>query len=258
MDSLAESLSKMTSDFADCAAALNRIRKGSSSKGDFDMLSTLLEEFSDLHDKAQACVHQYDSQADYALSNFFDDPFSALEQTTSSEQLTSVLRLSPLHISVTMNGIHFLTVMHAFQASKVLYDKKYAAPDTKDFDDDQKKRMKMFANEDLSTVNTWGSARGSIDLDVSRWDKDKTYIMRELLIEARKQNTHVADALKTTSGEIYEDALPDLFWGHASGTGRNTIGKLWQEIRDQPDEAITGRKDESAQSSNPTKKRKTV
>ena len=42
-----------------------------------------------------------------------------------TENLTSTLRLSPLHMPVTMCATMFNSIMHAFQASKVLYDRKY-------------------------------------------------------------------------------------------------------------------------------------
>ena len=53
--------------------------------------------------------------------------FSELLGLTDEPQLdnlTSTLRLSPLHIHATMMQTMFNSIMHAFQASKVLYDKK--------------------------------------------------------------------------------------------------------------------------------------
>lgn len=254
MDSLQNSLNGITSDVAECAAAIKRLRKGKPHSGDCNLLSSLLDEFADLRQRAQACVTQYDSQADLALNNLFDDPLAALQdqyESGSSSGLTSSNRLSPLHISVTMLGTKFPTIMHAFQASKVQYDKKYADRHATDIEEEQKTRMKLFAQEDLPTVNLWGSAKGSIDLDVSKWDDDKTGIMRQLLMEACKQNSHVSDTLDSTVGEIYEDALPDLFWGYASGTGLNMIGKLWKDIRDNVEDC-----ESTAETTSSNKKRK--
>ena len=160
--------------------------------------------------------------------------FSELLGLTDEAQpnVTSTLRLSPLHIPVTMCATMFNSIMHAFQASKVLYDKKYDGCDEKDIIGEQEHRMKAFATAALNTVNVWGGASGSIRLDIQRWDADKTSIMRRLMVEACKQNSAIKSSLLRTTGDIYEDTLPDNFWGHCKGQGQNTAGDLWKDIRD--------------------------
>ena len=92
--------------------------------------------------------------------------------------------------------------------------------------------MKPFATASLKTVNAWGGSQGDIDLDVQKWDMEKASVMKRLLWEACKQNPDVMSSLKSTTNEIYEDTLPDSYWGYCEGKGQNTIGILWAEIRD--------------------------
>ena len=241
MDDLSNTLANIKSDESTLESMIKNL---DASPAVHAALNTLLCEFTDLRRKSIACRDKFDSQTDSAFNDFFDDPLSSLPE----QKLTSVLRLSPLHISVEMAGIQFLSVMHAFQASKVLFDKKYKGRDAMSCQKEQKTRMEMFAKEDLKTVNNWGSARGSIDLDVSRWDNEKTRVMRQLLETAYKQDAKLRDTLKTTTGDIFEDVLPDHFWGYACGEGQNIVGQLWQDIRDQKDQdkKTKKRKSESA------------
>ena len=132
-----------------------------------------------------------------------------------------------------MMQTNFNSIMHAFQASKVLYDKKYDGCNCDDVEADQETRMKAFATASLNTVNAWGGANGSIRLDIQRWDADKTSIMRRLMVEACKQDPAIKSFLLHTTGDIYEDTLPDNFWGHCKGQGHNTAGELWKDIRDK-------------------------
>ena len=187
----------------------------------------------------------HDDNLDFSrLLGLTDEP-----NIVSIDNRTSTLRLSPLRISVTMCATRFNSIMHAFQASKVLYDKKYDGCDEKDIIREQETRMKAFASADLTTVNAWGGACGGIKLDVQRWDADKTSIMRRLMVEACKQNRSVKTSLLETAGDIYEDSLPDSFWGHCRGQGQNTVGDLWKDIRD------TETFDDSSDSLTPQRKR---
>lgn len=162
-------------------------------------------------------------------------------ENQSKQGYTSELKLSPLHLSVTMDNIMFNSIMHAFQASKVRYDLKYEHSDLSSHAliDEQYQRIKSFATPSLNTVNEWGGSKGSIKLDIVRWDAEKESIMREILRDACKQNLVVQNALQSYSGPIYEDTLPDKYWGYCDGQGNNTLGKLWQDIRDNDYQSIT-------------------
>lgn len=163
----------------------------------------------------------------------FSELLGLTEESFQPDNLTATLGLSPLHIPVTMMDTMFNSIMHAFQAAKVLYDKKYDSCGDEDIAaQEQANRMKPFATAALSTVNAWGGASGTINLDIQRWDADKTSIMRRLMVEACKQNPVVKSSLLKTTGDIYEDTLPDHFWGYCKGRGQNTTGELWKNIRD--------------------------
>ena len=187
-------------------------------------LRTAVEEQRELLKRVQVVLAKDDNIDFSELLGLTDEP--------QVDNLTSTLRLSPLHIPVTMCATMFNSIMHAFQASKVLYDKKYDGCAEKDIGEEQQTRMKAFATPALNTVNAWGGASGSIRLDIQRWDADKTSIMRRLMVEACKQNSEVRSSLLRTTGDIYEDTLPDNFWGHCKGQGQNTAGDLWKDIRD--------------------------
>jgi len=191
-----------------------------------EALRTAVDEQRELLKRVQVVLakDKHDSIDFSELLGWTDEP--------QLDNLTSTLRLSPLHIPVTMCATMFNSIMHAFQASKVLYDKKYDGCDEKDITDEQETRMKAFATPALNTVNAWGGASGSIRLDIQRWDADKTSIMRRLMVEACKQKSEVKSSLLRTTGDIYEDTLPDNFWGHCKGQGQNTAGDLWKDIRD--------------------------
>jgi predicted NAD-dependent protein-ADP-ribosyltransferase YbiA (DUF1768 family) len=204
--------------------ALELMVVGTDDSKHIEALRTAVEEQRELLRRVQVALTKENNIDFSQLLDWTDD--------SSTDNLTSALRLSPLHISLTMCATMFNSIMHAFQASKVLYDKKYTGGDEEDFTSEQEKRMIPFATVSLSTANAWGGASGTINLDIRRWDADKTEIMRGLMIQACEQNPAVKSALLKTTGDIYEDTLPDNFWGHCKGQGQNTAGSLWMDIRD--------------------------
>ena len=190
-------------------------------------LRTAVEEQRELLKRVQLLLQRNNDDIDLSeLLGLTDEPPS---------NLTSMLRLSPLHIPVTMLETKFNSIMHAFQASKVLYDKKYESCNEKEshfIEADQETRMKTFATASLKTVTSWGGSNGTICLDIQRWDANKISIMRCLMVKACIQNPAVKVSLLRTTTDIYEDTLPDNFWGHCKGQGQNTVGVLWKDIRD--------------------------
>ena len=107
------------------------------------------------------------------------------------DNLTSTLRLSPLHIPVTMCATMFNSIMHAFQASKVLYDKKYEDCDEKDIIEEQENRMRTFATPALKTVNAWGGTSGSIRRAVVV--RDRSYFSFFMMIVCLPEMLSISD-----------------------------------------------------------------
>lgn len=67
------------------------------------------------------------------------------------------------------------------------------------------------------------------------WESEKVNTMRLILIEKTKQHEYVLRKLLDTGGrELVEDSWRDDFWGWGPNrNGKNMLGKLWMEIRDQ-------------------------
>ncbi len=67
------------------------------------------------------------------------------------------------------------------------------------------------------------------------WDEIKPEIMKEILLAKVEQQPYVKHKLLETGDyEIVEDSPKDDFWGWgADRKGRNQLGKIWMEIRDE-------------------------
>jgi predicted NAD-dependent protein-ADP-ribosyltransferase YbiA (DUF1768 family) len=223
MDPLHDSLMRMTNDDA-YEQLLVRLKDPETMKtpADIVVLQRLHDDYTTLKKAIQTHIDEFDVTTDAALDALLDD------ESSTDAIFTSHLHLSPLHIDVIQNGIKYKSVMHAFQAHKVLYDKKYTGNNC---ETEQKRKMQPFANADLATVNLWGGSKGNIDLDVRKWDANKIAIMKKLLFAACEQHQYIRDTLQQIVGVVREDTLPDNFWGWDFGTGQNMIGNIWEEVK---------------------------
>ena len=142
---------------------------------------------------------------------------SILDSAIQDPGCTSLLKLSPISLYVTVFGVRML-VMIAFQASKeqCIQD----APD----DDDWKARFLKYADVDLQTANQMGR---NIRLDVQRWDASKNQIMYDLLKKSITQDDGAKASLIQAPAEITEDVLPDTYWGSPG----NNVGLILEKIK---------------------------
>ncbi len=174
---------------------------------------------SDLADAADAYIAETNQNSD------FDDYLAALNEFAEEESGTSKLGLSPLHLSVTFEGIDYPSLMHAFQANKEHYAKDYQGFTIIETEKIVQAKMKTYVSVDLQTANQKGRM---INLDIKSWDNDKDDVMYNILLKCYEQNDRVQKILSTAPAEIVEDCLPDDYWGGKS----NKMGKTWMKVRD--------------------------
>lgn len=114
---------------------------------------------------------------------------------------------------VTLDGVAYPTVEHAFQAAKTL---------------DAKER------EAIRTQGTPGEARkhGKLVHLRSDWETIKVDIMRELLRQKFSKEPLRSKLLMTNRAELVEgNHWNDTFWGVYKGVGHNQLGLLLMGIR---------------------------
>ena len=225
MDDLRDLVTNL-SNWRESTDAFERIIANSSTcKHDEDLVRRMLSDSAAILDQVKLLLVSDEVSEELNVSELWDETFD-----TTSSATTSLASMSPLQISLCIEGTRYKTIMHAFQASKVLYDNKYDGVHAEeDFKEEQRQRMMLFATEDLKTVNEWGK---SIPINVSKWDSNKLYIMRGIMLQALVQNDYIKSALMQMQGDILEDLLPDHFWGYSYGHGQNMIGYLWKDIRE--------------------------
>ena len=73
------------------------------------------------------------------------------------------------------------------------------------------------------------------DFQLDYWDTIKIDIMRQILKAKADQHEYVRrKLLETSNRELIEDSWRDDFWGWGPNKdGKNMLGKLWMEIRDE-------------------------
>lgn len=116
----------------------------------------------------------------------------------------------------TRNGIFYQTVEHDYQSAK-------------------------FAGTTLEkTVREAPSPGEAKRLGRSKglrndWDSVKNDIMKECLLAKFKAHHDILDKLISTGdAELIEDSPTDYYWGRGkNGTGKNMLGKLLMEIRNE-------------------------
>jgi ribA/ribD-fused uncharacterized protein len=118
-------------------------------------------------------------------------------------------------VEIEYEGVVFPTVEHAFQAAKTL-----------DLDERRK----------ISAVSAPGSAKrmGRRVKLRSDWEQIKVGLMRDLLRIKFSSPDLAKRLLATASAELIEgNTWNDTFWGVCRGRGRNMLGQLLMEIRQE-------------------------
>ena len=118
--------------------------------------------------------------------------------------------------SVEMDKLIYPTVEHAFQAAKT------ADPE---------------ARKAISKLATPGQAkRAGRNLQLRPdWEYVKLEIMKSLVIEKFTRSQHLTEKLKATgSQELIEgNYWNDTFWGVCRGVGRNHLGRILMQVREE-------------------------
>lgn len=72
-------------------------------------------------------------------------------------------------------------------------------------------------------------------LQVKNWDEIKVGVMKDILREKVKQHPYVMKKLiQSGNKELIEDSWRDDFWGWGENKdGKNMLGKLWMEVREE-------------------------
>lgn len=124
--------------------------------------------------------------------------------------------LSNFHESpVTLDGVTYPTVEHAYQAAKT------SSPE---------------AREIIRSAPKPGMAR-KLGQDVpleGDWDTRRVTVMRELLVQKFSVEPLRTRLLDTGDAELIEgNWWGDKFWGVCDGVGKNMLGTLLMEIRNE-------------------------
>ncbi len=120
---------------------------------------------------------------------------------------------------ITIDGITFPTSEHAFQAAKT---------------HDRATKLTIAAKPKPGQAKRAGGKRGIIKGDLFRqdWEQVKVSIMREILKLKFSDPTLKQALLATEDRPLIEGNIwNDTFWGVCKGKGKNTLGKLLEEIR---------------------------
>ena len=115
-------------------------------------------------------------------------------------------------VQVTLDGVTYDSVEHAYQAAKTL-------------DKDERAKFKG--------VTPGESKRLGRSLVLREdWDSVKINIMRDLLTQKFKDEDLKTRLLETGDAELIEgNTWSDTFWGVCRGVGTNWLGRLLMEIR---------------------------
>ena len=160
--------------------------------------------------EAELLSTHYEADAEDLLTKYFVD---------ESERLwkTSQVGLNPLDLQPKYKDTMFNSMMHLFQANKYLYLLNPLS------DEEVQVKMLEMATMELDKVNKLGR---TIPIDLTRWENVKLDVMKGICIMVLKQYENLYDALESMPSDVtlFEDSLPDNYWG---GAGLNNMGKLW-------------------------------
>lgn len=78
-------------------------------------------------------------------------------------------------------------------------------------------------------------AKANSDKAPKDWDERKVSVMKDIVRNKLQQNPYILHKLMQTGQMlIVEDSLKDDFWGWGpKKDGRNELGKIWMELRDE-------------------------
>lgn len=116
---------------------------------------------------------------------------------------------------ITIGGITYNSAEAAFQAQKVL-------------DDEEKKKF-------ISITPVQAKRLGKKVKLREDWEEVKVDIMREIVRCKFTQNPNLAEKLiQTGDTELIEgNNWRDYFWGMCNGKGKNNLGKILMEVREE-------------------------
>jgi predicted NAD-dependent protein-ADP-ribosyltransferase YbiA (DUF1768 family) len=156
--------------------------------------------------KSQTEINIYDGTNENAeLSNFYIRPFEL------SKNLLDFLNKQGSDYS----GINYKSVEQAFQNIKVSYNNT-GFSDTLDKD--------ILSTTDGGELRRLGR---KIDLDVTKWNKDSSYIMKELMLQSFRKNPNALAKLLATGNAT----LTHKYKGEEQDNGR--FSKILMEVRDE-------------------------
>ena len=117
--------------------------------------------------------------------------------------------------NVTYNGRTYRTVEHAFQAAKSL--------------DEKEQKIFLFVS-DPAEAKKWGK---QVHLRPD-WEQVKEAIMKELLRQKFSNVEYKTKLLATNNAKLIEgNNHKDSYWGVYKGVGKNRLGTLLMEVRDE-------------------------
>lgn len=115
---------------------------------------------------------------------------------------------------IKYNGHLFPTAEHAYQASKALNEEDF---------------LKVLNANTPAEAKKLGRSIKKVD----NWEEKKVIIMKEIL-EEKFSDTSLKNMLLKVEGTIVEENFwKDTFWGVCDGVGKNILGKLLMNIRDE-------------------------
>ena len=120
---------------------------------------------------------------------------------------------------VTVDGITFPTVEHAFQAAKT---------------NDPETKRQIAAKDTPGKAKRAGGKRGIVrDFDPN-WETRKVDVMRSL-VQQKFQDPQLREMLLQTGDPplIEGNVWNDTFWGVCRGKGANNLGKILEQIRNE-------------------------
>ena len=115
---------------------------------------------------------------------------------------------------VVLDGMLFQTTEHAYQAAKTL--------------DMDLRRVMSFADTPAAVKKLGGTVKLRAD-----WEDVKEDVMRDLLIQKFSIDPLMTQLLGTEDAYLEEtNTWGDTYWGVCNGIGKNKLGLLLMEVRD--------------------------
>jgi len=128
-------------------------------------------------------------------------------------------RLSNMHPApIKIGGRTYATVEHYYQAQK--------------FAGDQKLYEEIVTAPDPKTAKAIAIAHAAQTR--ADWNQVKEQVMREACVAKYSQHADLREYLLSTEyRELVEDSPTDAYWGIANGKGKNRLGEILMQIRQE-------------------------